>query len=247
MVSVCAIPGLIAFNVIRKTMSNKGDMSWPVFSAFLLWFAFIGGAVFGDQNYWYATQRYYAPEAMKTYPNLDPAKTNGVQIMDAGRAYFKEGTTIDIDKGMSFTHYDSYCVAPIVVAGEQLEFYDLWVVGKNCCSTADPQFNCDTGTGKELRRAGIRMVEETDRLLWSERGDEQLFYRLAVTMAEAAYNIKSVHPVFFHWVQDPDATVMQHFELGYKLWIFALGMHFALNTFFICAFLLLFNKSMHHK
>lgn len=240
-----SIPALVATRLLMKASKNHVDLTWYAFSTFLLWFAFLAGCIFGDQNYWYATQRFYQPEAMKTYPNLDPAKTNGVQIMDAGRAYFKEGTTVDVDKGMAFTHSDVYCIAPIIKAGEDLEFYDLWAVGKNCCTTADPQFNCGLGTGTKLKRAGLRMVEENERLLWSERGDEQLYYRLAVSMAEAAYNIKSAHPIFFHWVQDPDAEVMKYFEIGYKLWILALGLHFGVNTFFIVAFLLMFNKSFH--
>lgn len=224
----------------------SADAPWYRFSCGLFWMAYITGIVFGDQTYWYTFQRYYAPESMKTYPNLDPVTTNGAQIMDAGRAYFKEGTTLDIDKGMAFTHLDVYCVAPIVLKGEEQEFYDLWAVGKNCCTTADPQFNCGLGTGNKLKRAGLRMVEETERLIWSQRGDEQLFYQLAVTMAEAAYNIKAVHPIFFHWVQDPDAEVFKFFEVGYKLWVLACGLHFAINTFLLAAYLLLFNK-VHHN
>merc|ERR1719213_1581753 len=46
---------------------------------------------------------------------------------------------------MAFTHNDVYCIAPIVHKDSELEYYDLWAVGKNCCSTADPQFNCDMG------------------------------------------------------------------------------------------------------
>lgn len=244
-VAVFAIPPLISIRLLYHAKRQGLDLTWYSFSALCLCLAFVSGCIFGDQTYWYATQRFYAPEAMKTYPNLDPAKANGVQIMDAGKVYFTEGTTVDVDKGMAFTHYDVYCIAPIVKAGEDLEFYDLWAVGKNCCSTADPQFNCGLGTGTKLKRAGLRQVEETERLLWSERGDEQLFYRLAVTMAEAAYNIKSQHPVFFHWVQDPDAEVMKYFEVGYKLWILGCGLHFGINTFLICAFLLMFNKSFH--
>jgi len=244
-VSVSAIPGLIALRLWYKAVRNSMDPTWYAFSAFVLWFAFVAGCLFGDQNYWYATQRFYAPEAMKTYPNLDPAKTNGIQIMDAGRAYFKEGTRLDVDKGMAFTHNDVYCIAPIVHKDSELEYYDLWAVGKNCCSTADPQFNCDMGTGKNIKRAGLRAVEETDNLIWSQRGDEQLYYRLAVSMAEAAYNIKSMHPIFFHWVQDPDAETMRYFEVGYKLWILGCGLHFGVNTFFLAAFLLMFNKSFH--
>merc|ERR1719272_458129 len=112
---------------------------------------------------------------------------------------------------MAFTHYNTYCVAPIVKKDEALEFYDIWAVGVNCCSTADPTFKCGN-TGDGMARAGLRAVRDPEQLVWSQRGDEQLFFRLAVQMAEQAYNIKSEHPVFFHWMKDPDKQVLFQFE-----------------------------------
>merc|ERR1719329_1948629 len=66
MVAPFAIPALIASRLWRKAHKMKTDVSWYAISSFLLWLGFLGGCIFGDQNFWYATQRYYAPEAMKT-------------------------------------------------------------------------------------------------------------------------------------------------------------------------------------
>lgn len=236
------LPILVCGRMWHRVSKSGGDTSWHAMSVFLLSFAFFAAAIFGDQNYWFALQQYYVPQSMKTYPNVDVSKVSGVQIMDAGRAYFAEGTRLDISKGMAFTHYDTYCVAPIVKANETLEFYDLWAVGINCCSTADPTFLCgDYGDG--MARAGLRAVRDPEQLIWSNRGDERMFFRLAVQMAEAAFNIKTEHPIFFHWEKDPDRVVTGKFQLGYKLWILGMGAHFCVNTFIVIGFVTILPKS----
>lgn len=278
-----AIPALLSFQIGSRVSKSGADPVWFNFTGFTCGLAFLGAAVFGDQNYWFTLQQYYAPEALKTYLNVDPSKTSGVELMDAGRVYFKEDSILDIDKGMAFTHYNTYCVAPIVKVNASLEFYDLWAVGVNCCSPDDPQFGCFTdigvgppatalgggaaaerkalaieraqraasgGTTHNVRsggnvRAGLRVVRDPEKLLWSDRGDEQLFYSLAVEMAEAAYNIKTNHPVFFHWTQDPDKLVTKNFQDGYKLWILGIGLHFGVNLAIIIGFLLIHDKKHH--
>merc|ERR1711866_4659 len=100
-----------------------------------------------------------------------------------------------------------FCVAPITrgTNNETLLHYDFWAVGVGCCSGLKPDFHCKNFNNPHAK-GGLRLM----------RDDERAFYRLAVQQAEAAYNIKAVHPLFFEWVQDPIDEMAQLEEFGMR-------------------------------
>merc|ERR1719440_1583201 len=92
--------------------------------------AFVAGTALGDANYLINLKTYYFFGSLKSYSNIDPSAVTGQQIMDAGRVQFTADTKLLIDMGMSFTIWDTYCVAPIGTSqtgsGQSLASYDMW-------------------------------------------------------------------------------------------------------------------------
>lgn len=197
------------------------DVRWAVASTILFGVAFSGGMLLGDINYLLNMHHFYFLSSLKSYSNIKPAEVSGTQLMDAGRVQFAEGTKLMINMGMSFTMGDTYCVAPISASssGPPLASYDLWAVGKNCCRSDNPTFACGEYQNIDAR-SGVRQTNE----------DERLYFALAVQQAEAAYNIEAAHPVFFHWVEDADATMQQYYSVGFRSWVFLIFSHMTMNA-----------------
>lgn len=207
------------------------EPSWFLFAAVALTLALISAFVFGDMNYFYNTMIFHDLENLNTYPDIDPSKHKGEEIMDAGRIFFTEGSKLDFEKGMSFKNLDVYCVAPVVNEGKKHATYDFWAVGVNCCSGIQSHFRCGE-FGNEHARAGLRLM----------RDEQRPYFRLAVQQAEATYNIKAEHPLFFEWMQDPNAEVSSYRHEGLKWYLLGIGTHFVFNAFCVVCAIVGFSK-----
>ena len=74
------------------------------------------------------------------------------------------------------------------------------------------------------------------------RDDQRAFFRLAVQQAESAYNVQAVHPLFFHWLQDPVAEVNSYQDDGFKYYLLGMFTHFAVQLFLVVVGVLAFSK-----
>lgn len=215
---VCVmIAGGLAYRAKRQL---DRDPMWYTFATLLLLCAVVFAVVFGDMNFWTNMQPYYDWNNLQSYPSVDPSTEKGQQLMDAGRVYFSDGATLDLKKAMGFRNLDLYCVAPIVKGDQQLETYDFWAVGKNCCSGVSSDFRCGEFNNPHAR-SGLRLMFD----------DQRPFFRLAVQQAEAAYRIKATHPLFFYWMGDPVAEVNWYRDEGFKYFLVGIFSHFAFNLF----------------
>eukprot|EP00927_Polykrikos_kofoidii_P044237 TRINITY_DN3825_c0_g1_i1.p1 TRINITY_DN3825_c0_g1~~TRINITY_DN3825_c0_g1_i1.p1 ORF type:complete len:302 (-),score=40.38 TRINITY_DN3825_c0_g1_i1:177-1082(-) len=219
------VAGLALALAIRSRRAQR-DPTWYMFAAIAIFVATVLAGVFGDMNFWYNMQPFYDIENLNTYPSVNPAREKGQQLMDAGRVYFSDGAALDMTKAMGFKNLDLYCVAPIVSGqGGQLASYDFWAVGINCCSGVSSDFRCGEFNNPHAR-SGLRLM----------RDDQRPFFRLAVQQAEAAYNIRATHPLFFYWMQDPVSEMNTFRDDGFKYYLLGIFTHFAFNLFcVICA------------
>uniref|UniRef100_A0A7S2JVN1 Uncharacterized protein n=1 Tax=Zooxanthella nutricula TaxID=1333877 RepID=A0A7S2JVN1_9DINO len=230
-----AVLGLVAAAVAgafaaRARQRGQGEM-WYTFFALALLIATVAAFAFGELNFSLNMQRFYDIENLNTYPSVNPARERGQQLMDAGRVYFADGTGLDMRKAMAFRNLDLYCVAPIVHGEEQLASYDFWAVGVNCCSGVSSDFRCGEFNNPHAR-SGLRLMAD----------DQRPFFRLAVQQAEAAYNIKSTHPLFFIWMQDPVAEMNAYRDSGFRYYLLGVFTHFAFNLCCTAAAVMAFSK-----
>jgi len=187
------------------TWRRGNDPMWYAVSTLLFGLAVFAATTMGEMNFATNMKPYYSVVHWNTYPSVNVASDKGSQMMDAGFAYFKDGTGLDNKRAMGFKSNDLYCVAPIVYGEEKMASYDFWAIGKNCCSGVSSDFRCGDWNNPKAS-AGLRLLNDNERP----------FYRLAVQQAEAAYNVKSTHPVFFHWMLDPTAEANTWREAGYS-------------------------------
>lgn len=216
--------GLMAFNAARRR--RAGDVlvepTWHVFVAATLFLGWALGLLLGSVNFRGNMQRYYDVTNLNTYPGVDPAKTHGQQLLDAGRVIFTRSSTPDVMRSASFKNVDTYCVAPITSTQDKLASYDFWAVGTNCCSSSQLDFHC-WGSGNQRAHAGMRMMD----------GNKWEYFRLAVQQAEAEHKIRTTMPLFFHWVEDPIGEMNALQDAGLKYFILGTLMFFALQLFLV--------------
>jgi len=214
-----------------RAKQRDADPVWFNFATIAFFVAAIAAGVLGDLNYWFNMHTFYDLENLNTYPSVSPALEKGQQLMDAGRVYFAAGAHLDMQKTIAFKNDDLYCVAPITTGNAQLASYDFWAVGVNCCSGVSSDFRCGEYNNPHTR-AGLRLMHDHQRP----------FFRLAVQQAEAAYNIKSAHPLFFYWLQDPVAEMNNYRDDGFKYYLLGIFGHFAFNSFCVACAVVGFSK-----
>lgn len=214
-----------------KRRKKEREGVWLAYTSISCVISVIAATVAGCLNFTYNQLPYYEINSLNTYPNVNPAGDWGQELMDAGRAYFADGSGLDMKKTIGFKNTDVFCVAPIVVGDTKMSHYDFWAVGKNCCSGVSSDFRCGQFNNPHAR-SGLRMVWDEDRP----------FYRLAVQQAEAVYNIQSPHPLFFYWIQDPVAEMAGYVEAGWRYYLLGCATHFALNLFAVLACTVIFSK-----
>lgn len=220
---VAALAGILAW---RSQRTEGDDPKWYTFAALAMFVAVVLASILGSVNYLYNMGPFYDLQNLNVYPSVSVDVDKGQQMMDAGRVYFEAGTTLDTTKAMAFQNQDTYCVTPIVAPqGDVMTSYDFWAVGVNCCPGKKPEFQCGEYRNKDAR-AGVRLMRE----------DQRPFFRLAVQQAEAAFNLKSEHPLFFTWMQDPVAAMNIGKQAGYKFFLMSIFGHFTFNLFCVaCA------------
>lgn len=177
----------------------------------LLYAACFAGVLGGDAAYWNFDYAYHSYKTRASYFNIDPSLDKGQAYMDAGQVYFKEGSTVSVNKGKAFQNQGTYCVAPIVrqplenqEGSEQVETegplqspasgtFDWWAVGKDCCDkSSGSNFVCGE-SANPLARSGLRAMDDESRE----------YYLMAVQAWSSQYKMPTVHPLLFWWVQDP--------------------------------------------
>lgn len=223
----------LAIVAASARMALRADSSekWHSFFTVATLAAVLIATACGEWNFRTHTSAVYDLNNMNSYPAVNPAGHKGQQLMDAGRIFFSEGTGLDLKKAMSFKDSDTYCVAPITLGQDQMASYDYWAIGLNCCEGQSPDFQCGEYNNGHAR-AGLRLMSD----------DQRPFFRLAVQQAEAAYNIRAEHPMFFHWVQDPVALMASWTEAATRFMLMSSFCFFVLNFFCVSCAVVVFSK-----
>merc|ERR550537_1354680 len=144
-------------------------------------------------------------------------------MMDMGSVSFSKEAKIDFQKALGFRNDDTtFCVAPISNGQEDMPYYDFWAVGTNCCSGRTSDFRCGAYRNPKAH-SGIRLLNS----------DQRQNFHLAVEQAQATFGIRSVHPLFFEWVDDPEEEASKRRGRGYQFFISGVMVHFGLNLVFV--------------
>lgn len=221
------------FRIFSGVQSER-EPSWMIFFAFSLLLAWIVGFVQGDHNFSASTGRYYDLGNLNNYTMVYPNRMLGQQLLDAGIVQFAPGSQLDIKKSMGFKNGQVYCVAPIVFGTTTPLSYDFWAVGMDCCSGNQPDFSCRNYNNPQAS-GGIRLMNSNDRA----------YYRLAVQQAEATYDIKASHPLFFYWEVEPSKKVQQWLIDGHAdlaAWILS---YLVFQIFIVAIVAVVFSKIGH--
>lgn len=228
---VCVGLYAVAFNAWRRRFEGI-DPYWFIFIAVTATLAVASGLVAGLKNFEDNMVPYMDVSNLNVYTGIDASTYTGAQLMDAGVVAFTTGSTLSISKSMGFKNLETYCVAPIVSnASAKPGSYDFWAVGLNCCSGHLADFHCGEFSNPNAI-SGVRLMRE----------DYRKYFRLAVQQAEAAYNIKAEHPVFFYWLQDPSSEISAYQEDAYRIFLLGLGVSVGVQLVFVAIGLALYKS-----
>lgn len=231
--------GALALDALRKQSLDDDephDAVWHSFTASTGLLAFVLAIMLGDWNFYTNMQVFYDIVNLNSYSEIDPSRSQGQELMDAGRIVFTQTSRLDLRRAISFKNLQLYCAAPITLtngidAGSgnaslaELASYDFWAVGMDCCSGSGLDFSCGEAHNPKAH-GGLRVLDDKQRP----------FFRLAVQQAEATYGIRSVHPIFLHWQEDPTSGVRGYQDEGYKYELIGMLGHFLLQLLLVaCA------------
>lgn len=224
----------LAYDCWRCRHQRSGYAAWLVAVFFLttVTAGLIAGIVVGRQNS-AMLEPYDTMANMGIYFDVNPdAPGIGYQLVDAGRIFFLPGTRLDVSKSEGFKSGSVYCVAP-VTSGKLRPgaTVDFWAVGVDCCSGTTADYQCGNYNNPNVY-AGMRLLDD------GQRG----YFRLAVQQAEAAYKIRSPHPVFLHWTRDPIADMNVYPEEARKRFCVAVFVVLAVQFFLTCILAALLSK-----
>lgn len=202
---------LTSLMTIRHTTGNFPEFPfWYVFLAACSVLALVSSFWFANMNFQNNLEAYNTLDSLAVAKGVDPAVDSSTRFMDIGKIQFVNGTKLDVDKWVGFKNEDVYCVAPIVhkatdknLRATQDVPYDFWAVGLNCCSGGS--FKCGQYDNPKAR-SGVRLL----------RQDQRSFYNLAVQQAEVTYGIRTLHPLFFLWVEDAKELQDSWHTLAYQ-------------------------------
>jgi len=210
----------------RLVASGNGDpkpMGFLTATSLLAWILAIS---LGDFNYHSFMRPYYEINDLNVYPNVDPSKYVGSQLMDAGMIQFATGSVLRLDKSIGFKNDQVYCVAPVASStNTNQSTYDFWAIGMNCCSGHLPDFKCGEYSNPSARW-GLRLMDDSQRKMFG----------LAVKEAEATFKLKASNPILMYWLSDPTAEVNAYQDDGFSyFYMFTFG-YFAVQLFLVlCA------------
>eukprot|EP00927_Polykrikos_kofoidii_P079593 TRINITY_DN76382_c0_g1_i1.p1 TRINITY_DN76382_c0_g1~~TRINITY_DN76382_c0_g1_i1.p1 ORF type:complete len:303 (+),score=30.69 TRINITY_DN76382_c0_g1_i1:161-1069(+) len=207
------------------------EPSWYIFLGLTTLLAFILAMVIGEWNYSNNFANFFAMDHLNDYSMVDPAKMRGKQMMDAGAVNFIQNAFVDTRLAMGFRNDDLYCVAPITSTSTPLASYDFWAVGINCCAGTPGDFLCGD-IQKPSAHGGMRLMKDSQRS----------FFRLAVQQAQAAYQIRAEHPLFFHWLEDPSASLSDYQANGWKYYLLSAFAYFFFQLVLVLLALIFFIK-----
>lgn len=223
----------LAYQSLQKKWHGdpRYEPMWYIFLFVTMLLALILALILGEYNWNKTFSGHYGMAHLNEYSYVDPSRMRGQQIMDAGTVHFIQGTALDTRLALGFRNNDVYCASPISVGAAPLASYDFWAVGLNCCSGSPGDFKC--GDYQNTQSAGgLRLMNDGQRA----------YYRLAVQQAEAMFNIRADHPLFFHWVADPDAEKDALYKEGWKIYTIGILAHFFLQLVLVLIAVIAFGK-----
>lgn len=188
---------------------------WPFWTLVFSMAAVCLGVLLGEYL-WRDLYRYYELNELRHYRGVNPAKTPGQQMEDAGVATFVGGVGIERGKGGCFVNGDTYCVAPIAMesrVGDNVEHgtHDFFAVGKNCCDCPTSSFRCGEWDSP-YANGGLRSVDVLSRA----------YYKLAAQEWSARTNVEAKNPLFFVWTANPEHAYKMLLAVPSNLYVMAL-------------------------
>lgn len=184
----------------KKEARFSGHMYWAwwPFWSFVCSIGALALGVFFGQFLWSDLYRYHELYQLRHYKGVNPQKTPGKQMEDAGVVSFASGVGLERGHGGCFVNGDTYCVAPIAMnskVGDNVEHgtHDYFAVGINCCDCPTTSFRCGA-YDNPYANGGLRSVDVLSRA----------YFKLAAQEWSARTLVEAKNPLFFRWVENSE-------------------------------------------